>query len=82
MVEITGASYYALTTRGISWSRPINGGGNTVSASTITKVTADGTKFYFSFSTPGNYKVWLYLDDYIEGATRQVKSNEYSITVQ
>lgn len=81
MVEVTGASYYALTTPAIKWAR-LSSGGNTVSASAISKVTADGTRFYFSFSTPGNYKVWLYLEDYIDGATRYVKSNEYLITVQ
>lgn len=82
MVEITGASYYPLTTRSISWARPASGGGTTVSGTLITKVTSDGSKFYFKFSEAGAYKVWILLEDYIDGATRQVKSNEYDITVQ
>lgn len=81
MVELTGAGYYALVTRGIGWARAITGG-NTVSASLITKVNSDGTKFYFKFSEKGVYKIWLLLEDFLDGATRQVKSNEYSITVQ
>lgn len=81
MVEITGASYYALTTRAIQWSRPISGGGNTVSGAIIDRVSADGTKFYFRFSTAGNYNVWMLLEDYIGGANRQKLSNQYAISV-